>query len=185
MTKFIKAFFKYGLIIALIFSVCLSYSNFTFAEEGQPTEAQVKAAFIYNFGKFVEWPADRMGGKYFVIGVYNDDDFAQVLTEIVSGKFLHEKPILIKQFSRIEDITGCHILFVGYSAKDYLAELLNRAYKSPILMVGDMQDFANRGGMINFRMVGNYMRFEINVNAVQKTGLKMSSQLLKLAIVIK
>jgi len=185
MEKFIKTPFKYILIIALILSVCLSYSNFTFAEEGQPTEAQVKAAFIYNFGKFVEWPADRMGGKYFVIGVYNDDEFAQVLTEIVSGKFLHEKPILIKQFSRIEDITGCHILFIGYSAKDHLTELLGRTHNLPILTVGDMQDFADRGGMINFRRVGNYIRFEINENSVQKTGLKISSQLLKLAIVIK
>lgn len=185
MTRFVKDSFKYILIIALIHSVCLNYGNLAFAQEGQPTEDQLKAAFVYNFGKFVEWPADRMGGKYFIIGVYGDSDFTQILTETVSGKFFHEKPILVKQFFRIEDITGCHILFIGYSVKDNLTGVLDHVHKLPILTVGDMQDFANRGGMINFRRIGNYVRFEINVNTAKQARLKVSSQLLKLAILIE
>jgi hypothetical protein len=169
----------------LFASACLSYGNLAFAEEGQPTEAQVKAAFVYNFGKFVEWPPDRSGGKNFVIGVYDDDDFAEVLREIVAGKFIHEKPVVIKRFSNMEDISGCHILFIGYSAKDHLTELFNFVRKTPVLTVSDMQGFANRGGMINFRSVKKYIRFEINVKAAQQTELRISSQLLKLAIIIE
>lgn len=185
MIKFAKYFFKYSPIVALIFSVCFSYSNLTLAEEGQPTESQVKAAFIYNFGKFVEWPPDQWGGKYFIIGVYGDDDFAQVLREVAAGKFIHEKPVSVKRFSRMEDITGCHILFVGNDAKDNLTEIFNSVRKIPVLTVSDMQGFADRGGMINFKRVKNYIRFEINVKAAQQTGLRISSQLLKLAIIIE
>ncbi|PKN37585.1 MAG: DUF4154 domain-containing protein [Deltaproteobacteria bacterium HGW-Deltaproteobacteria-2] len=176
---------KCALMTILFASACLSYGNLAFAEEGQPTEAQVKAAFIYNFGKFVEWPPDRWGGKYFIIGVYGDDDFAQVLREVVAGKFIHEKPVSVKRFSRMEDITGCHILFVGNDAKDNLTEIFNSVRKIPVLTVSDMQDFADRGGMINFRRVKNYIRFEINVKAAQQTGLRISAQLLKLAIIIE
>jgi len=168
----------------LFVSASLSYGNPACAQEGQPSEIQVKAAFVYNFGKFVEWPPDRLGGKYFIIGIYDDDDFAQVLTEIVAGKFIHEKPVLIKRFSKMEDITGCHILFVGYSAKDHLSELFNIVHKLPILTVSDIQGFADRSGMINFKIVKNYVRFEINLKAAQQAGLKISSQLLKLAIAI-
>jgi len=177
--------FKCVLIIMLFVSASLSYGNLACAEEGQPTETQVQAAFVYNFGKFVEWPPDRFGGKYFTIGIYGDDDFAQVLTGIVAGKSIKGKPIMIKQFSMMEDIVGCHILFVGYSAKDHLSELFHIINKLPILTVSNLQGFADRSGMINFRIVGNYMRFEINLKAAQQAGLKISSQLLKLAIAIK
>jgi hypothetical protein len=177
--------FKFALMTMLFVSACLSFGNLAFAEEGQPTEAQVKAAFVYNFGKFVEWPPDRFGGKYFIIGIYGDDVFEEVLAEIVAGKFIHEKPVVVKRFSKMEDIAGCHILFVGYSTKDHLTELFDSVRKIPVLTVSDMQGFANRGGMINFRKAGNYIRFEINVKAAQQAGLRISSQLLKLAIIIE
>lgn len=180
----VKVLVERVLLIALVIS-CLSYGNLAFAQEGQPTEAQVKAAFVYNFGKFVEWPSDRFGGRYFIIGIYGDDDFAQVLANVVAGKFIYEKPVAVKRFSKMEDIAGCHILFVGYSAKDNLTKLFNFVHKIPVLTVSDMQGFADRSGMINFRRVGNNIRFEINVNAAQQTGLKISSQLLKLAIIIE
>jgi len=177
--------FKSVLLIMCFVSASLSYGNPAFAREEQPSETQVKAAFVYNFGKFVEWPPDRFVGKYFTIGIYGDDDFAQVLTEIVAGKSIHEKPILIKRFSKMEDIAGCHILFIGYSAKDHLPELFNIVHKLSVLTVSDLQGFADRSGMINFKIVKNYMRFEINLKAAQQAGLKISSQLLKLAIAIK
>jgi hypothetical protein len=85
----------------------------------------------------------------------------------------------------MEDISGCHILFIGYSAKDHLTELFKFVHKKPVLTISDMQGFANRGGMINFRRVKNYIRFEINAKAAQQAGLKISSQLLKLAIIIE
>lgn len=169
----------------LFVSASLSYGNSAFAQEGQPSETQVKAAFVYNFGKFVEWPPDRSNSKYFTIGIYDDDDFAQVLTEIVAGKFIHEKPVLIKRVSNMKDIDGCHILFVGHPAKDRLQELFNAVNRLPVLTVSDLNGFADRGGMINFKTVKNHMRFAINLKAAQQAGLKISSQLLKLAIAIE
>lgn len=177
--------YKHLLILTLFVSASLSYGTPAFAREGQPGETQVKAAFVYNFGKFVEWPPDRSNVKYFTIGIYGDDDFVQALTEIVAGKFIHERPVFIRRVSTMKDIATCHILFVGDSAKDRLPELFNAVHRLPILTVSDLQGFADRGGMINFRIVKNHMRFAINLKAAQQAGLRISSQLLKLAIAVE
>lgn len=148
-------------------------------------EYSVKAAFIYNFAKFVEWPPESLeGDKPFVIGVLGQDPFNNALDETVLGKTVLEKKITVKHFSRIEDALTCHILYISDSEKNNLTEIIKRLDRLPVLTVSDVGQFAERGGMIQLVKEQNRVRIAINTTATNQVGLKPSSQLLKLAQII-
>jgi hypothetical protein len=153
--------------------------------EAEPQEYSVKAAFIYNFTKFVEWPEDLSAGDSpFVIGILGEDPFGGVLDETVSHKTVREKRIVVKRFSRIEDAKDCRILFISGSEKEDLSQIVKRLGHAPVLTVSDVGQFADQGGMIQLVMDQNRVRFAINVAATEQAGLKPSSQLLKLARIV-
>jgi hypothetical protein len=155
------------------------------AQPVSPSEYQVKAAFLYNFAKFVEWPAEVFqDNKPFVIGIVGHDPFGGLIDEAVSGKTVRDRKITVNRYSKIEDAANSHILFVAGSEGEEVARILKRLGKAPVLTVSDIERFAEEGGMIQLVTDQNRVRFAVNVAAVDRAGLKPSSQLLKLAQIV-
>jgi uncharacterized protein DUF4154 len=148
-------------------------------------EYQVKAAFLYNFAKFVEWPAGAAGPTApIVICVIGHDPFGAVLDQTVQSKTINGRPLAVKRPADPAGLRSCRILFVGSSEGDQLPGLLKMAERAGILTVGDMDGFPRMGGMIGFVLEDNKVRFEVNVDAVERARIRISSQLLQLARVV-
>ncbi len=155
------------------------------ADKPVSLEYRVKAAYLYNFLKFVDWPPEKGAeASPYIIGVIGEDPFGKELVSI-GEKTVKGRPLKIKYFKGVEDLETCHILFICASEKERIEIILKRLNDMPVLTVGDVADFAQRGGMINLVKSGKTVRFEINRDAAEKTGLKISSKLLKLAVIIK
>ena len=156
-----------------------------------PTEYEVKAAFLYNFGRFVEWPAaeaaDTPAREPFVIGVLGEDQFDGLLERMLRGKTVRDRPVVVKHFARVTDLDGTDVLFVAPSQQARLeAALAAAAAKRPrTLTVGEGDDFTRRGGMIAFVVRDRKVRFEVNLAEAERSGLKISSELLKLAVLVR
>jgi hypothetical protein len=157
------------------------------AEEPQstPLELQVKAAILFNFAKFIEWPessaASEMPMNFCVLG---SEDFYDTLTQMVRGKSINGRPPVARLIHGIPEIRNCQLLFIGASDKKRLPELISAAEASGVVTVGDLDEFARHGGMIRLIKEANKVRFRINVDAVNRSGLKISSKLLQLAELI-
>jgi hypothetical protein len=150
------------------------------------TEYEVKAGFLYHFGWFVEWPdtTDQGRAPAFTIGVLGAHPFGGVLDDIMRGKSIGERPVVIQYYQRVEEVVSCHILFISASEAEGLPAILSGLGEAGVLTVSDMERFTERGGMISLRLVGQKVRFDINMDATERAGLKLSSQLLRLARVI-
>lgn len=173
-------------ISILIFLMVISVAFPPFEAAPQTaTEYQVKAAFLYNFAKFVDWPEEALSNDAaFVIGILGEDPFGRALDEAVAGKTVRDMPILVKRISRIEEAAGAHILFIANSEAGNASRFVKQLSRAPVLTVSDSDHFAERGGMVQLEMEQNRVRFAINVAAVERAGLKPSSQLLKLARIV-
>lgn len=154
------------------------------AEASAPTESEVKAAYLYNFGRFVEWPARARAakGESFKICVLGEVPFRAVLYKTVGGETIDGKPVVVKSLSAVQEAGDCHILFIGSSERGELKEILAAADGTAALTVSDMPEFTRRGGMIQFLLENNRVRFQINVAAAEHAGLALSSQLLRVAV---
>jgi YfiR/HmsC-like len=150
------------------------------------TEYEVKAGFLYHFGWFVEWPAttDQRRAPAFTIGVLGAPPLGGVLDDIMRGKSIGERPVVIQYYQRVEEAVSCHILFISASEEMWLPAILSELGEASVLTVSDIERFTERGGMISLRLVGQKVRFDINMDAAERAGLKLSSQLLRLARVI-
>ena len=146
-------------------------------------EYQIKAAFLYNFAKFVEWPPEAFSDAKspIVIAILGEDPFDPSLEEIIAGKTVQGRPLVVKHWKNLDGSWQCHILFVSASARGFLGDIFQKTGLSNVLTVGEMEGFAQRGGMINFILFENKVRFEINHKAAESAGLKISSKLLSLA----
>ena len=150
-------------------------------EAPRPTEYEVKAAFLYNFAKFVKWPDEKGLGATFVIAVLGEDPFGGVLDRTLAGKTILDRKVEVRRIGSPEAGSRAQILFVGSSEKVRLAEILKALQGSTVLTVGETEDFTDRGGMIAFRLRNDVVRFDINLDQVERARLKMSSQLIRLA----
>ena len=143
-------------------------------------EDEAKAAFLYNFAKFVEWPdAAFAGSNAFVVGVVGDDAFAAVVERVLHGKVVRDRPLTVRRVTRAADLGGCHVLFIGDGRQ--LGDVLQALAARPILTVGAREEFAPQGGMIGFLVDNQRLRFEVNLDPAARANLRISSQLLKLA----
>lgn len=155
------------------------------AEPQAPTEYQIKAAFLYNFVKFVEWPAETLpGDRPIIVGVLGKDPFGLALDDVILGKAVDGHPIQILRTNSVQDLRSCRIAFISPSEAKRLPEILAGLRGSSVLTVGEADHFAQLGGMIQFTLEGNKVRFAINVDAAERAHLKVSSKLLSLATVI-
>lgn len=149
-------------------------------------EYEVKAAFLYNFAKFIEWPdrAFPAADAPFVIGVLGDDPFGPALDDL-ERREVHGRKVVVWRIGSVRTAPACHILFVSESERRDLEAVIRGLQSMPTLLVSDIEDFARRGGMIAFEPQGDRLTFAINPVAARKAGLKISSQLLKLARIVQ
>lgn len=157
------------------------------AQQPKPNEYQVKAAYIYNFAKFVSWPAKSpaASNNEFDICVFEKDPFGTVLESTLAGKSLDGKPVVIKRLPGPQATPGCRILFINSAQDHNLREILTAAKDASVLTISDLPDFSKRGGMIQFVLTDNRVRFEINVTSAENAGLVLGSDLLKVAITVR
>ena len=173
-----------GSVLALIVAIVLLCSVPRAGGQSEtPTEYQIKAAFLYNFAKFVEWPADAFTDPHspIVLGIVGEDPFGSDLDGIVYAKTVNGRGFMVKRLAPGPDLRTCHILFISSSEKKRLAQILEQLKGSSVLTVGEMDRFVQSGGAVNFLLEQNRVRFEINVDAAARARLKISSKLLALA----
>jgi hypothetical protein len=149
-------------------------------------EYQIKAVFLFNFAQFVEWPATAFpdADAPIRIGVLGDDPFGTALEETVRGETIRNRKLVVQHSRQVEDLKNCQLLFISKSEKRRIPEILSTLNPGAVLTVGEIESFSRLGGIINFYLDGNKVRFEINPAAAQRQGLKLSSQLLNLGKVV-
>jgi hypothetical protein len=179
------------LIVAL--SVSLSWAREAFAQASDSPDSSeylIKAGFIFNFAKFVEWPpvAFAQTDTPIVIGILGTDPFGPILDQIVRDKKIGNRGLIVKRLNwnrDSKDLKDCNILFVSASEKAHIDDVLQIVKSLPILTVGETPGFAERGGIIRFTVEDNRVRFEVNVDAAHLAQLTISSRLLTLARIIQ
>lgn len=149
-------------------------------------EQQVKIAFVYNFVKFVEWPGGAFDGPGtpLTVGVLGSDAFCLELERDMAGRTVSTRPIQVRRLAGIEEVRSVQVLFIGAATGLDVTRVLAAIGSAPVLTIADMPRFAERGGIINFTLEDNKVRFEINVGAARRAGLKISSKLLNVATVL-
>jgi hypothetical protein len=167
-----------GLIIAVLLP-----GGIGIAQNPQLTEYQLKALYLFNFAKFVEWPESAFSnpGAPLVIGVLGENPFGDLLETTVQGKALNRHPLEVREIRAPNEVTNCHILFISGSEKKHLPEILKGLQNTPILTVSEMDRFTENGGMINFVWVDKKVHFQINDPVAKAAGLKIGSKLLGLS----
>ncbi len=152
-------------------------------EELVSKEYQIKAAYLYNFTKFVEWPGSSfpLTSSPLVIGVFGTNPFGAELEKIVHGRRFNDREIVVKLVENISEVPSLHILFFNSDAPAMSAEILKMIRDHHILTVGESELFNENGGMIKFILEGDKVRFAINLAASERAGIRISAQLLKLA----
>jgi hypothetical protein len=151
------------------------------------TEYQVKAAYLYNFGRFIEWPArpTSPSSDDFLVCVLGQDPFGDTLDHAIAGANIGTRHVLARRIAKPDETGGCQILFISASEERQLAPIVNAVSKSAVLTVSDIPNFTRRGGMIQFVTEGNRVRFEINLTPADAAGLAVSSDLLKVAVGVR
>jgi hypothetical protein len=157
------------------------------AQQTRPSEFQIKAAYIYNFGKFVKWPAVAPANQSgsFTICVLEGEPFGATLESTLAGETVGGKPVAVKRIEKAQDASACHILFIGSAQGKDLTEILSALDEAAVLTVSDMPNFSKRGGMIQFVPEGDRIRFEINLGGAEKSHLVFPSELLKIAVAVR
>jgi hypothetical protein len=153
------------------------------AQDSVSTEYKVKAAYLYNFAKFVKWPAQGLtnSDSPLVIGVFGQNPFGQELAAIARDHQINGRPILIKPVASVADAAGVHLMFIGATEDAQATQILTSLKDANILTVGESKKYAAAGGIIDFVREADKVRFEINETAAEHHGIKISAQLLKLA----
>lgn len=151
-------------------------------EEEIQLEYQVKAGFILNFARFVEWPANAFASPTndLVIGILGDDPFGNA-TKQIEGKTIEQRTVRVKRYRDVRDAREAHLLFIAASERGRWRRIFDQLRGTSILTVSDVEGFMEAGGAINLKRKRDQVRFDINLRAAEAAGLKMSSRLLKLA----
>jgi hypothetical protein len=151
------------------------------ADAERPSPDEVEAAYLYNFGKFVRWPAVSMQGPM-VLCVAGQDSMEQVLERLSAREQIQGRPLQVKRLEGAEEAGSCSILYLGDGEHNWLDTYLKAADGKPVLTVGGAPDFLTRGGIIQFILAGGHVRFSVNLDAAHRSRLQLSSELLKVAV---
>ena len=146
-------------------------------------EYEVKAAYLFNFASFVTWPAPAFASPAspIVIGVVGDSPLEEPLVRMVREEKINGRPIVVRRVARTDEMKPCHILFLGTNDSRQLARWLTELRDSPVLTVGEAEDFLNSGGMVRFVLTDNRVVFDVNLDATSRAGLRPSARLLRVA----
>ena len=169
---------------------CIIALGFLFSSAARAQVAdqyRVKAAFVYNFAKFVEWPPQSLRSPSFpfVIGVLGKNPFGNALVELVAGKTLAGREFQVRDVTDAPQASSCQIVFISSSEHKRLKPLLDAIENSGVLTVGETENFAAEGGIINFKIEDGSVRLQINLAAARKQQLRISAKLLSLAEIVE
>jgi hypothetical protein len=165
----------------ILFSLILT--GIFHAQGASFSEDEIKTSFLYHFAKYVTWPQSALSDNHspFIIGVLGRDPLEGVLKTLEKNQ-IGDHPIIVKHFVEADDVKDCHILYISRTEESFIEDILLKLKGKPVLTLSDIPHFIAAGGMIRFVQSENKIKFEINQRSVEDAGLKMSSQLLKLAI---
>lgn len=157
---------------------------YTFAQTGEYT---IKAAFLERFTRFIEWPEESAVSdttESFVLGVIGENPFGSILEQLYATQKMKNKEVEIHSLSNLDEISGCHLLFISKSKEKELSKILSLTKDKPILTISDINGFADKGVLINLYLTEDKIRFEINETAIRDSGLSISYLLLNAAKII-
>jgi hypothetical protein len=175
----------------IIFTLILGLLLATISGQAQiprPSEYQLKAAFLFNFAKFIDWPPEALANDSspFIIGILGDNPFGNDLAQTVAGKRINDHPIKVQTFHSIAEVSPCQMLFISTTERNQFPEILQTLHSNAVLTVSETAGFIEAGGMVNFvsqvTPQGTKFRFQINQEAAKVAHLKISSKLLNLAV---
>ena len=167
----------YSLLLGLIFNSGAQTTR----------EYQLKAAFLFNFTQFVDWPASSIPSTNspIVIGILGIDPFGKTLDQIVQNESVGGRKLVVERYSSLSQIQNCHILYISPSESEQMEAILGKLKGSGILTVGDTDNFARRGGVIGFYIDKNKIRLRVNLESAREEKLSLSSKLLRLAEIVR
>jgi len=156
------------------------------ASSPNSSEYLIKAGFTYNFAKLVQWPASAFPrpDSPIVIGILGTDPFAGTLDQVLSGKTVNGRDLVVKHLKWGAELKECNILFVSTSETPRMDEIFRMVKGLHILTIGETPNFAQRGGIINFVLEDEKVHFEVNVDAAKEADINISSRLLTLARIV-
>jgi hypothetical protein len=157
------------------------------SQTGKPAEYQVKAVYMVNFIKFIEWPAGTLGNtnEPFPVCVLGQDPFGPALDQSLAGERIDQHPLAAHRIQSARDAAGCRVVFISASSDSQIEDTLVSLEGESILTVSDTPRFVRRGGMIEFVREGNRVRFELNLAAAKMARLTVSSELLRVAAAVR
>ncbi len=170
-------------VMVLSFLLIILSAGITSAQQIRSGEYNIKAAFVYNFTRFIEWPDSAFAEPRspFVIGVIGADPFGSRLEAIMNGETVKGRPIQIRRFNNLSQSGNCHIVFVSGKTQADVKKLCEQLRGKPILTVSDRKNFDEEGGIIMFATEDNRIKVIINSTAAKASTLNISSKLLKIA----
>jgi hypothetical protein len=168
---------------ALALPISVASAGWVLAQTNSTSEYQVKAAFLFHFAQFVDWPPEAFkdASSPLTYCTAGEDPFHGALDASLNGKMVGARPVRVLHFRQVQETQGCQIVFLGTPEKKLLPGMLANLRAGPILTVGESEDFVQGGGMIGFFLEDNKVRFNINLDAAERAKLKISARLLALA----
>lgn len=172
--------------LSILFAMAFAIVSAGWAQEAPPSEYQLKAAFLYNFAKFIDWPRSVFATPQspFAICILGADPFGPAIDQTLRGKTVADHPVIVQRARDVSEVRHCQIVFVSSQEKQPLAEILDGLQKSSVLVVGETEHFADSGGTIQLFLDEGHIRFAINTDAAENAGLHISSKLLALAKIV-
>jgi hypothetical protein len=170
-------------LLAALLSDTAIPAPLAWSQEGEATGYKVKTAFLFNFAKFIEWPPTSFATPQspFTICTLGQDPFGSILTDTLQGKTIGDRPLAVLRLKDKSETWRCQIVFVSSSESPHFADIVETVRGKNVLLVGEINGFAASGGTIEFTLEDGRVRFAINTDAVDRSGLKFSSKLLALA----
>lgn len=179
---------RFGVLTALVFGAWIGGKGLAHAADSAVAlEYKVKAGYLFNFAKFIEWPdaAFSSPSAPFVVAVLGEDPFGSILEDALSTQSVNGRGFVIRRLKNAEGQDQCHILFLPKSEKDRARAVLEALRNRPVLTVGEAEGFSQIGGMINFNLIAGHLKIDANPQAISAASLKVSSKLLAVAKVVK
>jgi hypothetical protein len=174
---------RYATCWSVLWAVTFQGSLSTRSPSSGSGEYDVKAAFLFHFAQFVEWPPETFkdAGTPLTYCTIGEDPFRGVLDQSLGGKSIGTRPLRVRHLKEPQEVQGCQVLFIATGEKKRFAEAMASANGHPVLTVGESEHFAQEGGIIGFYLEENKIRFEVNLDAADKANLRISARLLVLA----
>ncbi len=169
-------------VLLLLALLLVWLPGYGLAGDADQTEYRIKAAFLYNFARFVKWPDIPTG--HFTLCVLGTDPLGEQLDEFMN-KMVHERPLRVMHLNSLALVDDCQMVFIGRSDTHRLHEFISLLREQPVLTVSDIENFIENGGIIGLRLIDNKVRFDVNIDAADTAGLSISSKLLTLATKIR